>query len=173
MNASGKRWLIAGLFGILTGCADPQLGGLDRELAAIRNDPGEVPKVALPEIPDDETPGYALAEQRSPFLARSPQDGAPTPQEGELAPDPDRPKDVLEAHALSELELVGTLTVGGRPSALVRAPNGQVHRLTLGEYMGLDNGRIVTITEASVGLVETVLEQNAWVERSHTLMLEE
>jgi type IV pilus assembly protein PilP len=55
----------------------------------------------------------------------------------------------------------------------VRAPNGQVHRLTLGEYMGLDNGRIVTITEASVGLVETVLEQNAWVERSHTLMLEE
>ncbi len=172
MSATGKHWLIAGLLGLLAGCSDPQLGSLDRELASIRNDPGEVPKVALPELPDYETVAYTLADQRSPFLARSRQDG-PTPRESELAPNPDRPKDVLEAYALSELELVGTLTVGGRPSALVRAPNGQVHRLTIGHYLGQDNGRIVTITEASVGLVETVLDRNTWVERNHTLKLEE
>lgn len=173
MSATGKRWLFAGVLGLLAGCSDPQLGSLDRELAAIRNDPGEVPKVVLPEIPDYETVFYRLADQRSPFLARSPQDDAPTARDNELAPNPDRSKDVLEVYALSELELVGTLTVGGRSSALVRAPGGQVHRLTLGDYMGQDNGRIVTITEASVGLVETVLDRNAWVERNHTLTLEE
>ncbi|MBS9403160.1 pilus assembly protein PilP [Halomonas sp. TRM85114] len=173
MSATGKRWLFAGVLGLLGGCSDPQLGSLDRELTAIRNDPGKVPKVVLPEIPDYETVAYTLADQRSPFLARSRQDGGPTPHDSDLAPNPDRPKDVLEAYALSELELVGTLTVEGRPSALVRAPNGQVHRLTTGQYMGQDNGRIVTITEASVGLVETVLDQNTWVERNHTLKLEE
>ncbi|SFU58668.1 pilus assembly protein PilP [Halomonas korlensis] len=173
MSTTGKRWLIAGVLGLLAGCSDPQLANLDRELAAIRNDPGEVPKVALPELPDYETIAYSPADQRSPFLDRSRQDAGPTPREGELAPDPNRPKDALEAYALSELELVGTLTVKGRPSALVRAPNGQVHRLTIGHYMGQDNGRIVTITEASVGLVETVLDRNVWVERNHILKLEE
>lgn len=173
MNMTGKHWLLAGVLGLLAGCSDPQLGSLDRQLAAIRNDPGEVPKVVLPEIPDYETVVYTLADQRSPFLARSRQDAGPMPRESELAPNPDRTKDALEAYALSELELVGTLTVDGRPSALVRAPSGQVHRLTIGRYMGQDNGRIVTITEASVGLVETLLDQNAWVERNHTLKLEE
>lgn len=173
MSVTGKRWLFAGVLGLLAGCSDPQLGSLDQELAAIRNDPGEVPKVELPEIPDYEAIVYSQADQRSPFLAPSRQDAGPTPRESELAPNPDRPKGVLEAYALSELELVGTLTVGGRPSALVRAPGGQVHRLTIGDYMGQNYGRIVTITEASVGLVETVLDRNAWVERNHTLTLEE
>lgn len=163
-----------GLLVLLAGCADPEMGNLDRDLAAIRNDPGQVPRVELPEIPEYEAVPYDEADRRSPFMPRQRDDEvAPVDPDSERAPDPDRPRGLLERYELSELELVGTLTVAGQPSALVRVPDGQVHRLSVGNHMGGDHGRIVSITESSVVLVETVLERNAWVERSTRLSLDD
>ncbi|MDR5906375.1 pilus assembly protein PilP [Franzmannia qiaohouensis] len=155
---------------LLVGCADPDLAGLDRELEALKRDPGELSVEPLPEVPRYRAPGYEQANARSPFLARLPQDDVATPQ-GERAPDPERPREPLERYALSELELVGTLTVNAQPSALLRAPQGQVHRLRVGNYLGSDDGRIVSITGASIVLVETVRERNAWVERTREMTL--
>ena len=92
----------------------------------------------------------------------------------DLAPDESRPKEPLEAFDLSQLELVGTLTVGGQPSALIQAPDGQVHRLRTGNYMGSDFGRIIGITGASVQLVEIVpTGRGGWTERSTRLTLDD
>jgi len=163
--------LVAALLPSLAGCADPQLGTLDRELADIRTNPGPTVDVQLPDIPDYESASYLASDQRSPFVPRQVDEQRETPAEGSLAPPVDRPREALEAYDISELELVGTLTVGGQPSALVRSPEGQVHRLRAGSYLGTDHGRIVGITESSILLVELVMERGEWVERSRQVSL--
>lgn len=155
----------------LAGCADPQMGALDRELADIRTNPGPTVDMQLPDIPDYESVSYLASEQRSPFVPRQVDEQREAPAEGSLAPPVDRPREPLEAYDISELDLVGTLTVGGQPSALVRSPEGQVHRLRTGNYLGTDHGRIVGITESSILLVELVMERGQWVERSRQVTL--
>lgn len=163
-----------GLLVLLAGCADPELGSLDRDLAAIRNDPGQVPRVELPEIPEYEAVPYDEADRRSPFVARLPEAEQPPRGSEDLAPDLARPREPLEAFGLGELDLVGTLQVGGQPSALVRSPDGQVHRLRVGDHLGSDFGRIVSITDASVQLVEVVpTGRGGWLERSTRLSLDD
>ncbi len=157
---------------LLAGCADPQLGTLDRELAEIRSNPGATPRVELPAIPDYEALLYDEADRRSPFVARLPEAEQPPQGSEELAPDLTRPREPLEAYGLGQLDLVGTLTHGGQPSALVRAPDGSVHRLRVGNHMGSDFGRIVSITSASVQLVEVVpTGRGGWIERTTRLTL--
>lgn len=160
-----------GLLLLLSGCADPQLGTLDRELADIRSNPGPTPDVQLPDIPDYESVSYLALEQRSPFVPRQVVDQHGAPSGESLSPPVDREKEPLEAYDISELNLVGTLTVGGQSSALVQSPEGQVHRLRIGNYMGADYGRIVAITESSVLLVELVMERGEWVERNRQITL--
>lgn len=155
---------------LLSACADPALEPLDRELAALRADPGDLSVPALPELPDYREVSYEHADERSPFMARRPRaEEAPTGS-SELAPDLARPREPLEAYVLESLNLVGTLVVGGQRSALVRDPDGKVHRLTTGDYLGTDFGRIVSITAASVQLVEVVATgQGGWLERTRSL----
>jgi type IV pilus assembly protein PilP len=165
--------MLAGMLVFLTGCADPQLGNLDRELSEIRNNPGQVERVPLPEIPDYEPVPYDDADQRSPFLPVMPEADLPPEGSADLAPDTTRPREPLEAYGLNELALVGILQVGGQPSALVRAPGGQVHRLRVGNYMGNDFGRIISITESSIQLIEVVpTGRGGWVERTTRLSLD-
>ncbi len=115
---------------------------------------------------------YTAADERSPFVARLPEAEEQAQGSEELAPDMTRPRETLEAYRLSELRLVGTLVEDGQPSALVRAPDGQVHRLYVGNHMGSDFGRIVSITSSSVQLVEVVpTGRGGWIERTTRLEL--
>ncbi len=170
------RWIFqvagAGLLVTLAGCADPQLGALDRELSTIRSDPGPTPSVELPDIPDYDPVPYDEADRRSPFTARLPDAEQPPVGAEGLEPDLARQREPLEAHGLDQLDLVGTLTRGGQPSALIRSPDGQVHRLRVGNYMGTDFGRIVSITSSSVQLIEVVpTGRGGWIERTTQLTL--
>ncbi|MFC3284398.1 pilus assembly protein PilP [Litchfieldella rifensis] len=162
------------LAALLSACADPELDQLDRELASLRADPGELSIPALPELPDYRRVSYDHADERSPFMARLPQAEEAPAGSSELAPDLSRPREPLEAYVLESLDLVGTLVVGGQRSALVRAPDGKVHRLTTGDYLGTDFGRIVSITATSVQLVEVVATgQGGWIERTRSLTLDD
>ncbi|MFP4138212.1 MAG: pilus assembly protein PilP [Halomonas sp.] len=173
MSGWTRTFFVVAVLGSLAGCADPQLSSLDRELAEIRDSPGPTPSVELPEIPEYEPVPYDLADERSPFTPRLPEAEEQAQGSEELAPDLTREREPLEAFKLSELKLVGTLTEGGEPSALVRAPDGQVHRLRVGNYMGSDFGRIVSITSSTVQLVEVVpTGRGGWLERSKRLELD-
>ncbi|MHB0776703.1 pilus assembly protein PilP [Halomonas sp. WWR20] len=158
----------------LVGCQDARLGELEQRLSTLRDKPqGHIP--ALPETPVYQAVTYTQAEARSPFeaeriVAQRPQ----APAHNELAPDLSRPREPLERYALESLSLVGTLTVGGRSSALVRSPEGQVYRLEAGAYLGSDFGRIRKVHGAAVDIVEVVRDgQNGWSERQRTLALSE
>lgn len=156
---------------VLAGCSEVGLPALERELAELRVRPtGEI--ASLPRTPQYRAVTYDQGDGRSPFLPERPETER-AGGGGNLAPDLSRPRDPLEAYALDSLRLVGTLSVDGRRSALVRDPQGQVHRLHAGEHMGTDFGRIVGITDSSVQLVEIVSNgQGGWTERSRNISLD-
>lgn len=157
---------------LIAGCSDPRLGELDRQLAALRNDPGPLPPLELPGIPGRDVVNYLPSESRSPFQPRELDAPREVPADSLVMPRVDRQREPLEAYALSELDLVGTLIVGSEPSALIKEPGGQVHRLRVGNYLGRNHGRIVSITSSSVLLVELIVEQGGWVERNRQLTLD-
>jgi len=156
---------------LLAGCSDARLDALDQRLASLRAKPsGELP--ALPETPDYRPVTYDQAGARSPFRPERPASGDAA-DNGDLKPDLSRPREALERFTLDSLTLVGTLMVDGRSSALVRDPEGQVHRVYAGGYLGTDFGRISKISDRAVDLVEIVSNgQRGWIERRRTLSLD-
>ncbi|ROM49888.1 pilus assembly protein [Pseudomonas poae] len=113
---------------------------------------------------------YDSSSRRDPFQPLALQDervsGRPA-----LAPDLIRARGKLEGLATDQFEMVGTLSRGGQMFALLRAAS-EVYRLTVGDYLGPNHGRVKTIHEGHIELVELFPdEQGAWLERSRTLKL--
>lgn len=171
---SAKSLRLAGwccLGGLLAGCQDAELGALQAHLDALRSKPqGQI--AALPEMPTYDTASYDQKGRRSPFMAEIAEAAAPV--EISPLPDADRPRQPLEAFELDSLKLVGTLTVGGTLSGLIEAPDGRVHRLYAGDYLGRDYGQIVGIEPRALALVETVRDPaGGWTERGKRLEMAE
>lgn len=104
----------------------------------------------LPAVPVYKTFTYADQSMRSPFV---PSEG---PGAAAVRPDAGRPRQYLEQFPLDTLKMVGTLHMGGALYGLVQTKDGIVHRVTIGNYMGQSDGRIVRITPTQIQLVEIV-----------------
>jgi type IV pilus assembly protein PilO/type IV pilus assembly protein PilP len=77
----------------------------------------------------------------------------------------------LQGLPLEQFEMVGSLVRRQARFALLRAA-GVVYRLQLGDRLGRDNGRVVSIEEGAVEVTEEVyMVGKGWVERSRTLRL--
>lgn len=113
-----------------------------------------VPKI-LPYTPFT----YVAGNRRDPFVPQVSDQNANVPQgtlNKGLHPDLKRPKDPLEAYPLDALKMIGTLDFKGRLYAMINAPDGVIHRVSIGEHMGQNYGRVVKITPAEVDLSEIV-----------------
>jgi len=90
-----------------------------------------------------------------------------------FAPDPNRPKEPLEAFPLESIQMLGTITQSQETFALVKAgPN--LYRVRKGNYMGQNFGVITGIDDAQINLKELVQDAGGdWVERSSALQLVE
>jgi len=163
--------LMVGLFvgSGLVGCGDADLTTLQAHLDTLRHKPqGQID--SLPEMPRYLSASYDQANRRSPFVAEHADE--PRPEETASLPNADRPRQPLEAFELDSLSLVGTLTVSKIPSGLIAAPDGRVHRLFLGDYLGRDYGRIVSIESRELALIETVRDPaGGWTERRRQLQM--
>jgi type IV pilus assembly protein PilP len=130
------------------------------------------PKVdPLPEFKSFPGFSYKAAGQRSPFqpfLRMRPGEGGLA---ANVAPDENRPKEHLETYALENLAMVGSLQDERGLYALINAPDA-VHRVTVGNYMGKNHGRVTEITTGGLRVVEIVSAgAGAWVERPRVLEL--
>lgn len=67
-----------------------------------------------------------------------------------------RHKEALEAFPLDSLHMVGTLDFDKRKWAAVKAPDGIVYHVTVGNYVGQNNGKITKIAGSKVMLREIV-----------------
>ncbi|WP_419811902.1 pilus assembly protein PilP [Bacterioplanoides sp.] len=119
---------------------------------------------------------YSAAGLRSPFELPVIVDAdIIIPQEqDDVAPDFDRPKEHLEQFAFGELSMVGTMQgLDNTLWALVRASDGGVVRIREGQFMGQNHGRVVSIQENRLNVIEIVPNGlGGWIERPRTLALD-
>lgn len=89
-------------------------------------------------------------------------------------PDLDRPKEALEEFPLESLRMVGYLYQNKVAYAVIRAPDGKLHRVKVGNYMGLNFGLIQEVTDTEVIIKEMVQDSAGdWSERMSSLQLME
>ena len=90
-----------------------------------------------------------------------------------IAPELARRKEALESFPLDTMALVGSLIKTGQPVALVKVDN-LLYQVRLGNYLGQNYGRVMTIAETEVSLREIVQDAaGEWIERTATLQLQE
>jgi len=104
----------------------------------------------LPEIKPYETFVYDDQGLRSPFV--------PSQATGfnSVRRDTKRAREFLEQFSLDTLTMVGTIQIDGTMYALVQTKDGIVHRVTVGNYMGQNDGRITDISPSKIDLTEIV-----------------
>jgi type IV pilus assembly protein PilP len=90
-----------------------------------------------------------------------------------VAPELARRKEPLEAVPLDAMALVGSIIKAGQPVALVKVDK-LLYQVKLGNYLGLNFGRVTKITETELTLREIVQDAvGEWIERIATLQLQE
>lgn len=169
-----SRLLLISLALILTAC-DSHKDNLENYVEEVK----ARQQVDIPPIPvmkPYEKFSYTAAELRDPFVPTVIDVPAEPEAEQEIAngitPNENRMKELLESYSLSDLQYVGTLEQESL-WALIRAPDSTIHRVQVGNYMGMNHGQIIAISETYLTLKEIVPEGNGYNERETTVSVVE
>lgn len=93
---------------------------------------------------------------------------------GQNQPDFNRPKQELEEFPLESMKMVGYLRKGKVGNAIIRSSEGKLHRVKVGNYIGMNFGQIISVTEAEIKIKEMVQDGGGdWLERESSLQLVE
>ena len=163
--------LLAAAVVALTGCirgvgSSPNL---EEWVANVKARPAP-PLDPLPVMQQFETFEYAAQDLRDPFSTRFNRDSASTGPR----PDSNRRKQTLEEFPLDSLDMVGTLHAGASMVALVMAPDKVTYRVQPGAYLGQNDGRVTSMHEDRIELVELVPDgAGGWLERPASIALED
>jgi len=153
----------------LSACSN-DLDDLRKQINDIKSRPGERIE-PLPEIRPYEAFVYSATNLRSPFVPSAPvrNDAA-----SGVRPDQKRSREFLEQFSLDTLRMVGTLEQNGRTFGLVQGKDGLVHRVTSGNYIGQNDGRITGVTSSKISVIEIVPDGlGGYIERPAALALTE
>jgi type IV pilus assembly protein PilP len=160
---------------ILTACSDSGTSDLREFVAEAKQRQGRVEP--LPEFTPVQTHVYAAHGLRDPFTSDSREmvaEAAAKSAGSGLAPDLRRRKEVLESYPLDSLSMLGTLEFQNATWGLVKAPDGVVHRVRPGNYMGQNYGKVKAIQSQRVLLTEIVPDGlGGWEEREAYLAMNE
>ena len=127
----------------------------------------------IPPIAEPESFEYNDDDLRDPFRSAAVAQGGDDQGSGPR-PDPDRRAEYLEGFPLDSLEMVGTLSREGKTWALIKDNDGVVHRVAVDNYMGRNHGRVVSISQQKVQLIELVPDgAGGWREREAEIKLDE
>ncbi|MCK5696699.1 MAG: pilus assembly protein PilP [Gammaproteobacteria bacterium] len=128
---------------------------------------------SIPEFKQSEPYTYTGDEVRDPFKPVVDVEVSSGVYNGPR-PDENRLKEPLEDFSLDSLKMVGTLTQKEEDWILIKDPDGLLHRVAIGHYMGKNYGKVVSISEEEVTLVELVTDRReGWVERDASIALSE
>ena len=108
-----------------------------------------------------------------PFKPRKP-DARNSNRGGQNQPNLNRPKEELEDFPLESLKMVGYLFQRGVGHAVIRSAEGKVYLVKAGNYIGLNFGQVISVTETEVKIKEMVQDSvGDWSERESSLQLAE
>ncbi len=170
---------VAALLGVLvliSGCTSGT-DDLDKWVAAEKGKKGP-PVPPLPVLRTFETFNYTYKDNdpdvRDPF-GLSVADRQEAHSSTNNGPQPDQhPKEPMESYPLDSLKMVGTIGGGPGIEALVKDPEGVVHRVHMHNYLGQNNGKVTAIAEDHIDLVELVSNgTGGWMEHQAKIALGE
>jgi type IV pilus assembly protein PilP len=110
----------------------------------------------LPTVHPAPSFAYEAGDRRSPFVPDAPQRRVNTNPNRTDEPDPNRPREFLEQFPLDTMHMVGTLADKRSSFGLVQTADGLVHRVTVGNHLGQNYGKIVAITDSEIRLTEII-----------------
>jgi type IV pilus assembly protein PilP len=168
------RLLSFGAVLVLTGCsgAEEMIALQNYVQSAINRPPSAIEP--LPAFVSYEPFTYSAASLRSPFDLPIDNNELMRSRNDEVQPDLNRTPEMLERFNLGSLVMMGTLSRGAQVWALVRDESGEISRVSIGNYMGRNHGRVSGISETQIDLVEIVpTGSGGWVERPQTVLLQQ
>ncbi|PIE39431.1 MAG: pilus assembly protein PilP [Gammaproteobacteria bacterium] len=159
----------------LTACDSGQYADLDAFMAEKQARPGGV-IAPIPTFKAYEAFAYGATALRSPF--DKPIEVREITQLNSVSavkPDENRVREFLEQYTFDSLAMVGSLQRSGQDWTLLRDPQGGVHRVRIGNYLGRNHGRVVEMSDTHIAVIEIVPDgtKDGWVERPRTIKLTE
>ncbi len=168
------RFAIAFIALTLTACGDNNMNDLHDWVDGMKKrQKGTIEP--LPEIKTVEPFLFKPEDIRDPFMQTDRSEMAEESKgDNGIRPDTTRAKEELESYELDTLRMVGTLNQQGQLWGLVRATDGTIHRVRVGNFMGRSFGKIIRIKEGQIELLEIIPDSpGGWRERKAALDLVE
>lgn len=133
---------------------------------------------ALPDIQPYETYLYRSDDRRDPFTDTVATDDTEVDvTDDSIRPPTNHRKEALEAFPLDSLRMVGTLKREDKLWAIVKIqnnPDGGIHRIITGNYLGQNYGRVIGVSEEKINLIEVIPNGlGGWREREASIALSE
>lgn len=169
--------LLPGLLILMAGCSNEDFSDLSRYIQEVKARP-KGPIQPLPEIKVVESFIFKPEGLRDPFrpVEKSMEESSLDVSGATgIKPDTERRKEELEVYSLDTLRMVGTLANQEGLWGLVKAADGTIHRVQVGNHMGQNYGKIIRILDDRIELMEIVPDNKpgTWREQQASLALAE
>jgi type IV pilus assembly protein PilP len=155
------------------GCSG-QEDNLNRYIAEVKDRPA-TPITPIPAVKTYEPYAYEGLAGRDPFRPSTSEGVEQVVQGGDASgprPDLQRPREYLERFELDTLLMVGTFAKESSEWALVQDPDGVVHRVAIGNYLGKNHGKVTEISADEVTLSEFITDGvGGWLVRDASIAL--
>jgi type IV pilus assembly protein PilP len=159
---------------LLSACTQ-DMDDLNKYIAAVKARPAD-PISPIPPVKTYTPYEYDGLSGRNPFRASISEGVDDVRSTAGTGPQPDfeRSKEYLERYELDTLAMVGTFSKAESYWALVRDPEGVIHRVPVGDYIGRNHGQVVNISNSQVGLSELISDgAGGWLIREASIALGE
>jgi type IV pilus assembly protein PilP len=164
------------LLALMAGCSNDDFSDLNQYIAEVKARP-KGPIEPLPEVKVIEPFIFKPEGLRDPFkpLELPEQtEGIDVSKTNGIKPDVTRRKEELEAFPLDGLKMVGTVIIKSNLWGLIKASDGTIHRVQVGNYMGKNHGKIIRIVTDKIELMEIIPDKpGTWREQQTSLALTE
>lgn len=157
----------------LSACGGPQ-DDLSRYISEVKSRPA-TPIPPIPPVRTYTPYKYEGLTGRDPFRESTSEGADEVAMNGNNSgprPDFQRPREYLERFELDTLVMVGTFEKETSEWALVQDPDGVVHRVAQGNYMGKNHGKVTVITNDEISLSEFISDGvGGWLIREADIAL--
>jgi len=176
MMETGKRTALISLIVVstLVGACSGRQDDLNRYISEVK----ERPATPIPPIPPVRTYTpyvYEGLTGRDPFRQSTSEGSDQVAQNGPAKgprPDLQRPREYLERYELDTLSMVGTFNKETSEWALIRDPDGVIHRVSVGNYIGKNHGKVSSISNDELQLSEFIADgTGGWLVREASVAL--
>jgi type IV pilus assembly protein PilP len=159
---------------VLSGCA---WEGSNSDLRTYVSQTKSAPKGGIEPLPPLRTYEafiYNATTLRSPFDAPIQAKELVQASDPKVKPDFGREPEFLEGFPFESYSMVGSLEKNGLFWALVKGADGGVNKVTVGNFLGKDHGKVVSASTTQIDVVEIVSDGlGGWLQRPRTLKLSE